>query len=61
MEKITMTVEEVSGFIGVGKTTIYAMVRQNEIPHKKVRGKILFHRPTIENWLITDTNGGETQ
>lgn len=61
MEKITLTVEEVSGLIGVGKTTIYAMVRQNEIPHKKVRGKILFHRPTIENWLITDTNGGETE
>lgn len=60
-KKMTMSVEEVSGLIGVGKTTIYAMVRQNEIPHKKVRGKILFHRPTIEKWLITDTNGGEPE
>jgi len=60
-KKMTMSVEEVSVLMGVGKTTIYSMVRQNEIPHKKVRGKILFHRPTIENWLTTDTNGGETK
>ncbi|AVK98667.1 helix-turn-helix domain-containing protein [Lysinibacillus sphaericus] len=57
MEKITLSVNEVAGLIGVGKTTIYTMARQNEIPHKKVRGRILFHRQTIEDWLITNTEG----
>ncbi|MGE7546072.1 helix-turn-helix domain-containing protein [Sporosarcina newyorkensis] len=51
MEKITLTVNEVAALIGVGMTTIYTMVRQEEIPHKKVRGRILFHRGTIEKWL----------
>ncbi|MDM5231442.1 helix-turn-helix domain-containing protein [Lysinibacillus pakistanensis] len=61
MEKITLTVKEAAKFIGVSATTVYTMVRQNEIPYKKVRGSILFHRPTIEHWLTTDTNGGETK
>ncbi|MEK4026332.1 MULTISPECIES: helix-turn-helix domain-containing protein [Sporosarcina] len=55
MEKITLTVKEVAALIGVGKTTVYTMVRQGEIPHKKARGCILFHRGTIERWL----SGGE--
>lgn len=54
MEKITYTVNEVADLIGVSSTTIYTMVRQDEIPHKKVRGRILFHRGTIENWLSSD-------
>ncbi|RDV30955.1 helix-turn-helix domain-containing protein [Lysinibacillus capsici] len=51
MEKITLSVEELAELIGVSKTTIYTMVRQDEIPHKKVRNRILFHRPTVEIWL----------
>lgn len=49
--KITLTVSEVAKLLGVSTTTIYTMARLNEIPHKRVRGKILFHRETVENWL----------
>lgn len=59
MEKLTMSVEEVASELGVSKTTIYTMAREKEIPHTKVRGRILFHRPTIEHWLIINTEGGE--
>lgn len=55
MEKITLSVNEVAELIGVSITTIYTMVRQNEIPHKRVRGRIVFHRETIEKWLATPT------
>lgn len=55
MEKITLTVNEVATLIGVSDTTIYTMVREREIPHKKVRGRILFHRGTIENWLSSNS------
>lgn len=51
MEKITLTVNEVAALLGVSLTTIYTMARLNEIPHKRVRGKILFHRGSIEEWL----------
>ncbi|MEB7455097.1 helix-turn-helix domain-containing protein [Lysinibacillus sphaericus] len=61
MEKLTMSVDEVANELGVSTTTIYSMVRHKEIPHTKVRGRILFHRPTIEQWLITNTVGGDTK
>lgn len=61
MGKLTMSVEEIANELGVSNTTVYTMVRQKEIPHTKVRGRILFHRPTIEHWLVTNTVGGETK
>lgn len=51
-KKMTMTVDEIAEELQVSTTTIYTMVRQNEIPHVKVRGRILFYRPTIEKWLM---------
>ena len=53
--KLTLSVEEIAEALGVSRTTIYTMARQKEIPHKKVRGRILFHKPTIEHWLISNT------
>lgn len=51
MQKITLTVNEVSALLGVSTTTIYTMVRLGEIPHARIRSKIVFHRPTVEAWL----------
>lgn len=58
MEKLTLSVDEVASELGVSRTTIYTMARHKEIPHIKVRGRILFHKPTIEQWLIANTEGG---
>lgn len=52
MKKITLTVKEVAELIGVSTTTVYAMVRLEEIQFFKVRGKILFNREVIENWTL---------
>ncbi|OAB30195.1 hypothetical protein PMSD_20635 [Paenibacillus macquariensis subsp. defensor] len=51
MQKITLSVNETAEFIGVSTTTIYAMAREEQIPHVRVRGRILFHREVIEAWL----------
>lgn len=50
MKKITMTPLEVSQMLGVSRATIYTMVREDEIPHFKVRGKILFNCDVISAW-----------
>lgn len=50
-QKMTLSVGELAELSGISTSTIYTMARLNEIPHKKVRGRILFHRPTIERWL----------
>lgn len=52
MKKVTLTVKEVAELLGVSLTTVYSMTRMSEIPHVRIRGKILFHRPTIETWLM---------
>ncbi|ATI52760.1 helix-turn-helix domain-containing protein [Bacillus tropicus] len=52
MQKITLTVKEVAELLDVSLTTVYSMTRMNEIPYARIRGKILFHRPTIEAWLM---------
>ncbi|OAB26465.1 DNA-binding protein [Paenibacillus macquariensis subsp. defensor] len=49
--KIMMTVNELSENIGVSTDSIYAMVRENQIPYIRVRRRILFHKEMIEKWL----------
>ena len=61
MEKIALTITETAELLNVSKATLYTMTRKNEIPFSKIRGKILFHKPTIEQWLINGAsmkNGG---
>lgn len=55
MDKLTMSVAEIADSLGVSSTTIYTMARQNEIPHKRIRGRIVFHYPTIEKWLANES------
>lgn len=51
MQKITLTVAEVATMLGTSTNTIYTMVREGgQIPHFKVRAKILFNREVIEQW-----------
>ncbi|MEV2910183.1 helix-turn-helix domain-containing protein [Paenibacillus larvae] len=51
MNKITLSVNEAAELLGLSNSTIYTMVREGQIPHLRVRGRILFHRDTIEKWL----------
>lgn len=51
MQKIVLTVKEVAELLDVSTTTIYTMVRHGEIPHTRIRSKIVFHRETIERWV----------
>lgn len=54
-KKITLSVIEAAELIGVSTTCIYTMVREKQIPHLRVRSRILLHRSTIEAWLRGDT------
>lgn len=50
-EKIALNVNEAAALIGVSPTTIYKMVENKEIPHTRVRSRIIFHRSVIDAWL----------
>jgi excisionase family DNA binding protein len=51
MKKITLSVKEVAELTGVSTTSIYAMVRENQIPYTRVRARIIFHKDVIDAWL----------
>lgn len=50
IERITLNVSEVAQLLGTSATTIYTGCREGDIPHFRVRGKILFNREVIEAW-----------
>lgn len=51
MERKTLTVQEVAQYLGVHTDTIYTMVRQKQIPHFRIRRRILFSREAIDAWI----------
>jgi len=51
MERKSMTVKEMAVYLGVHKDTLYKMVRQGEIPHYRIRGKILFSPDIVAAWI----------
>lgn len=53
-EKAMFTVKELSSFLCVSQDSIYAMVREKQIPNVRVRRRILFHKDSIDSWLKTN-------
>ncbi|ASK64207.1 DNA-binding protein [Virgibacillus phasianinus] len=51
MERQTMTVKEVADFLGVHTDTIYALVKEKQIPHLKIGTRILFTKESISLWI----------
>ena len=46
-----MTVDQLSAYIKLSKSTIYKKVMNREIPFIKATGSLLFSRTSIDNWL----------
>lgn len=51
VKRKTLTVKEVACYLGVHPDTIYAMVKHQEIPHVKLRNRILFTKHSIDAWV----------
>lgn len=48
---ILISVIELSSYLGVSTDSIYTMVREKQIPHMRIRRRILFHRNAIDSWI----------
>lgn len=46
-----MTVNDAAEYLGVCTDTIYTMVKQKQIPHFRLRRRILFSQETIDAWI----------
>ncbi len=50
-EEMVMTVDEVSEYLRLGKSTIYKLVQDGELPGRKIGGTWRFSREGLEEWL----------
>lgn len=46
-----MDTREVAAYLRLKERRIYALVRENALPHVRATGKLLFPRPQIDAWL----------
>ncbi|WP_163971071.1 helix-turn-helix domain-containing protein [Oceanobacillus halotolerans] len=51
MERQTLSVKEVANYLGVHTDTVYSMVKLKQIPHIKLKNRILFTEDAINLWL----------
>ncbi len=55
-----MTIEELSAYLKVPKSTLYKLVREGNIPSQKVGRHWRFRKETIDRWLDkTLVNGSD--
>ena len=46
-----LTIEELSFYLKIPKSTLYKLVREGKIPSQKVGRHLRFHRELIDGWL----------
>jgi excisionase family DNA binding protein len=51
MSRNTLTDTDVAQLLGVSPVTIYSLVREQRIPHFRVRSRILFRLQSINEWI----------
>jgi len=50
-ERQTYTVEEAARLLGIGRNTAYQAVAEGQIPHIRIKGRIVVPRAAIERML----------
>lgn len=48
-----MNTEQVAGFVGLSKATIYGLTHQHKIPFFKVGNRLYFKKSEIVNWITS--------
>jgi excisionase family DNA binding protein len=53
-----MTIDEVSKFLRVHRSTVYRLVRKGELPAFKVGDQWRFNKSQVDQWLSNIQQGG---
>lgn len=51
-----LTIDELSGYLKIPKSTLYKIVREGSIPCQKVGRHWRFHKGAIDGWLKSRSN-----
>jgi len=46
-----LTIEEAAEYLGIGKTNLYSLARENKVPSSKVGKKWLFNKKQLDAWV----------
>lgn len=62
---VVLTIEELSDYLKIPKSTLYKLVREGKVPCRKIGRHWRFHRNAIDDWLREQSdpcepNGEET-
>ena len=57
MEKMTYSIDEVAQLLGISKSKTYNLVRNNEIPHLKLGGRVVVPVTHFNIWLTDSIKG----
>ena len=52
VEKATLTVPETATYLGIGRTTTYALVKAKEIPALRIGRQIRIPKAALDEWLL---------
>ena len=50
--RATYNVAETAAKLGISRSALYELARQDKIPHLRLGGRIVFARVVIDKWLI---------
>ena len=53
-----LTIDELSAYLKIPKSTLYKLVREGKIPSHKIGRHWRFHRETIDKWLRRQNDTG---
>jgi excisionase family DNA binding protein len=51
-----LTIEELSDYLKIPKSTLYKLVREGKIPCQKIGRHWRFHKEAVDNWLSKQGN-----
>ena len=51
-----LTIEDLSGYLKIPKSTLYKLVREGNIPCQKIGRHWRFHKEAVDNWLQASSN-----
>jgi len=54
-----LTIDELSVYLKISKSTLYKLVREGKVPCQKVGRHWRFHKDAIDAWLKQDVQGDE--
>ena len=54
-----MTIDELSKYLKVAKSTLYKLAQNGKLPGQKVGKHWRFHREVIDRWLSERTHGAQ--